>query len=132
MTRVQKITLKAVEAIAEKLKTLPEQKPEERQIGKQEAIAVLKNEIEAVRRRGYSFEQIAEYLKGGGLDIGSAALKSYLARAKAPSKANKVASKTKSKATTQGDPGRTQETSMETRIETGHGGFDVKSDRNEI
>ena len=39
-------------------------------------------EIEGLQRRGYSLEQIAEMLKGGGLIVSTPTLKSYLSRAK--------------------------------------------------
>ena len=44
---------------------------------------LLAREIEGLQRRGYSLEQIAEMLKGGGLVVSTPTLKSYLSRAKA-------------------------------------------------
>lgn len=134
MKRAQKVTLKTVEAIAEQLRGLPEQKPEQREVGKQEAVAVLKDDIEAVRARGYSYEQIAEYLKGGGLDIGGAALKSYLTRAKASVKAPaKPKPAPKAEARPKADSGAKMkaavEAKSETKSETGKGSFPVKPDR---
>ena len=49
---------------------------------KQEAVKLLAREIEGLQRRGYSLEQIAEMLKGGGLVVSTPTLKSYLSRAK--------------------------------------------------
>jgi hypothetical protein len=49
---------------------------------KQEAVKLLAREIEGLQRRGYSLEQIAEMLKGGGLDVSTPTLKSYLSRAR--------------------------------------------------
>jgi hypothetical protein len=49
---------------------------------KQEAVKLLAREIEGLQRRGYSLEQIAEMLKGGGLIVSTPTLKSYLSRAK--------------------------------------------------
>jgi hypothetical protein len=137
MGRAQKITLKALEVIAEKLRSLPELKPEQKEVGKQEAVAILKGEIVALRARGYSYEQIAEYLKGDGLDIGGAALKSYMTRANASDKASmKAPAKSrpspKSRATVKADPVAKAKATSGAVSEAGKGSFQVKPDRGEI
>jgi arginine repressor len=50
---------------------------------KQDAIKVLAKEIAALQKRGYTLDQIAETLRGEGLDITTPTLKSYLQRIKA-------------------------------------------------
>jgi hypothetical protein len=76
------LTLAKVEKIAEKLKKLPDPPATERKTTKQEAIRLLKREIVGLQRRGYSLEQIVGSLKGEGLSLSAATLKSYLSRAK--------------------------------------------------
>jgi hypothetical protein len=76
------LTLAKEEKIAEKLKKLPDPPATERKTTKQEAIRLLKREIVGLQRRGYSLEQIVGSLKGEGLSLSAATLKSYLSRAK--------------------------------------------------
>jgi len=58
---------------------------------KQEAVKLLAREIESLQRRGYSLEQVAEMLRGGGLVVSTPTLKSYLSRAKAARERGKEA-----------------------------------------
>jgi hypothetical protein len=72
-----------IEAIRAKLKTMPPPPVEAVDTTKQEAVRLLAREIAALQNRGYSLEQIADSLRGEGLDLSTPTLKSYLARAKA-------------------------------------------------
>ncbi|MEI6420586.1 MAG: protein mobC [Lentisphaerota bacterium] len=72
-----------LEAIAAKLKTMPVIEKKKQEHNKQDAIKVLAKEIAALQKRGYTLDQIAETLRGEGLDITTPTLKSYLQRIKA-------------------------------------------------
>jgi len=74
-------TIEKIEAIAEKFRNMPPPEPEKRLCSKQEAVAMLSKEIQALQKRGYKLEQIAEALRGEGLEITTPTLKSYLQRA---------------------------------------------------
>ena len=70
-------------AIAAKLKTMPVIEKKKQEHSKQDAVKVLAKEIAALQKRGYTLDQIAETLRGEGLDITTPTLKSYLQRIKA-------------------------------------------------
>ena len=70
-------------AIAAKLKTMPVIEKKKQEHSKQDAIKMLAKEIAALQKRGYTLDQIAETLRGEGLDITTPTLKSYLQRIKA-------------------------------------------------
>jgi hypothetical protein len=78
-----KYTTDQIEAVRSKMKDLPPIEKKKQQLGKSDVVKMLAKEIAVLRKRGYTFEQISEYLKGEGLDIGTPSLKSYLQRAKA-------------------------------------------------
>ena len=79
-------TAAQVEEIASKLKELPAIEPPPKDLTKQEVVKMLAKEIKSLQKRGYSLEQIASSLKGEGLDISTPTLKSYLQKAKTPTK----------------------------------------------
>jgi hypothetical protein len=71
-----------VEQLRSTLKAVPKVPAASLDTTKQDAVKLLAREIEGLQRRGYSLEQIAEMLKGGGLVVSTPTLKSYLSRAK--------------------------------------------------
>lgn len=75
-------TTEQIEAIAAKLHEMPAVEKKDQKHSKQEAIKRLAKEINAMKKRGYTLDQIAETLRGEGLDIAIPTLKSYLQRAK--------------------------------------------------
>jgi hypothetical protein len=79
-------TAAQVEEIASKLRELPTIEPPPKDLTKQEVVKMLAREIKSLQKRGYSLEQIANSLKGEGLDISTPTLKSYLQKAKTPTK----------------------------------------------
>lgn len=90
------IQLNTIEALRAKMKEAPEVAKEKRQVSKQEAIRELKRDIEAMKKRGYTLEDIAKFLTDGGMQITTPTLKSYLQRTradkpKAPKKAESFA-----------------------------------------
>lgn len=78
-----KFTTDQIEDMRSKLKDLPTIEKVKKEHSKAETVRMLSREIGTLQKRGYSLEQISEYLKGGGMDIGTATLKSYMQRAKA-------------------------------------------------
>lgn len=76
-------TVEKVEKVADKLRSLPPA-PEnkKREVSKQEAVKILADEITSLQKRGYTIEQIAELMRGEGLDFATPSLRSYLQRAK--------------------------------------------------
>lgn len=75
-----------IENISKKLRSMPPVEKAKRQMNKQEAIKLLVKEIKIMQNRGYSLDQIAETLRGEGLDISTHTLKIYLQRAKRTTK----------------------------------------------
>jgi hypothetical protein len=81
-----------VEQLRSTLKAVPKAPAASLDTTKQDAVKLLAREIEGLQRRGYSLEQIAEMLKGGGLVVSTPTLKSYLSRAKTTRERGKGAS----------------------------------------
>lgn len=80
------ITMKKVEELRQKLKAAPKVSPEKIEVTKTEAIGLLKGDIEAMQKRGYSLEAIAKFITDDGIEITTPTLKSYLQRAKKSTK----------------------------------------------
>ena len=84
-------TLGSAEEMAEKLRAIPAKDPSQRRLDKQGMVRQLASEILAVQQRGYTLEEVADSLRGYGLDITTPTLKNYLQRAKgAAGKPNKA------------------------------------------
>ena len=79
-------TVAQVEEIASKLRALPTIEPPPKDLTKSDVVKMLAKEIKSLQKRGYSLEQIASSLKGEGLDISTPTLKSYMQKAKTPTK----------------------------------------------
>ena len=75
-------TQEMIEAIAKKLRDMPPIEEKTKEYNKQDAVRILAQEINALKGRGYTLDQIAETLKGEGLDISTLTLKNYLQRTK--------------------------------------------------
>lgn len=76
-------TLESADRLAEKLRAIPAKDPSQRRLDKQGMVRHLASEILALQQRGYSLEEVAESLRGHGLDITTPTLKNYLQRTKA-------------------------------------------------
>jgi predicted DNA-binding protein (UPF0251 family) len=87
------ITVEQIETIAAKLRALPPIENKKRFVSKQESIKMLASEIDALRERGYTLEQVAELLTADHLEIGTSTLKSYLQRSQSSSKKAKIKGK---------------------------------------
>ena len=79
-------TTEQLETIGAKLRKLPDINKKKRQHNKKEAIRELARDIRSMRKRGYTLEQVAEALRGEGLDITELTLRNYLQQTKRPSK----------------------------------------------
>jgi hypothetical protein len=75
-------TVEMADRIAEKLRTLPPMDASKRRLRKQGVVQHLAREIAALQDRGYTLDQVAESLRGEGLEIATPTLKSYLQRSK--------------------------------------------------
>jgi methionine synthase II (cobalamin-independent) len=82
-----KYTTEQLEAIASKLRDMPQVEKKKQEHSKQEAVRVISKEIADLQKRGYTLDQISETLRGEGLSIATPTLKSYLQRAKPTKKA---------------------------------------------
>jgi hypothetical protein len=78
------VQFSTIDALRSKMKQAPEVVKEKRTISKQDAIRELKRDIDSMQRRGYTIEDIAQFLTEGGLPITTPTLKSYLQRVKGP------------------------------------------------
>ena len=124
------IQLDTIEAIRAKMKEAPVVAKEKRRVSKQEAIRELKRDIEAMQKRGYTLDNIAQFLTDGGMQITTPTLKSYLQRSKADKpKAPKNAGNFSDAKTTQHANQSTQQPAQSTaKTEVVKGGFAVKPD----
>lgn len=75
-------TVEMADRIAEKLRALPPMDASKTRLNKQGVVIHLAGEIAALQERGYTLEQVAESLRGSGLEITTPTLKSYLQRSK--------------------------------------------------
>lgn len=82
-------TIADVEKIRAAMRSLPEVQAEERAIGNQEAISQLSDDIAAMRSKGYTWEEVAEFFAKNGIAIKATTLKSYARRAGAGSQKSK-------------------------------------------
>lgn len=81
-----RITIATIDELRRKLDELPPQDSVKREVSKQEAVALLSDQVKALQARGYTIDEIAGLLTTGGLPLSVATLKSYLTRARTPSR----------------------------------------------
>ena len=77
-----KYSSEQIDAIAARLREMPAMEKRNPNYSKQQAVGLLIKEITALQKRGYTLAQIAEALRGGGMDIATPTLKNYLRRTK--------------------------------------------------
>src|SRR6185503_19729967 len=75
-------TLELAERLVENLRAMPPKAPSQRRLDKQALVKHLAEEIASLQQRGYTIEEVAESLRGHGLDITTPTLKNYLQRAR--------------------------------------------------
>jgi hypothetical protein len=78
-----RLTRAQIAQIAEKARKMPPAPAAEVNVTKQEAVRLLRPEIEGLQRKRYTMAQIAETFSGDGLELSTATLKSYMSRAQA-------------------------------------------------
>lgn len=100
-------TVESANRLATELRAIPPKDPGQRRLDKQGMVRLLAEEIIALQQRGYTLEEVAESLRGRGLEITTPTLKNYLQRAK--SKTEKR-SKSKPRATKPAGRGGAPET----------------------
>ena len=113
-----KYTKEKAQAIAKKLREMPPVEKKQN-LSKQEMVRLNAKEIQAMKKRGYTFDQIAHTLTEEGLPISTATLRNYLQRAKPAKKA--PAKKPGDTPTAARDVNRQADTSQETSTST----FDI-------
>ena len=122
-----KYTTEQIEAVRSKMKDLPPIEKKKQELGKSDVVKMLAKEIAVLRKRGYTFEQISDYLKGEGLDIGTPSLKSYLQRAKQASAPKPKVQASKDTPPAPPQPPKTSKTS-----DTPKGSFSPRPDSDDI
>lgn len=71
-----------IEKLKESLREKESQPVKKQQLSKLEAVKMLAGEIKELQKRGYTLEQVCEFLREGGIDISTPTLRNYLQRAK--------------------------------------------------
>ena len=79
-------TKEKLDGMSASLGKFPAIENRKRQYNKKEAIKLLAKDIASLRKRGYTLEQVAEALRGVGLDITERTLRNYLQQHKRPGK----------------------------------------------
>ena len=120
-----KYTIEQIEAVRSKFRELPPAEKKKQEFGKSDVVKMLAKEIVVLRKRGYTLEQISDYFKGEGMDIGTPSLKSYLQRAKA-------AAAPKPKASKDTPPAPPQAPQTPKTAETPKGSFSPRPDSDDI
>jgi hypothetical protein len=77
----EKHTVEAIDEMIAKLRLLPPKDPAKRKLDKQESVKRMAQELIALQERGYTLEEIADSVRGVGLNITTPTLKTYLQRA---------------------------------------------------
>lgn len=76
-------TTEEIKAVSAKLRALPTIDKHKRQHTKQETIELLAKDIQTLRHRGYTFDQVAAALRDAGIEITTSTLRNYLDRVRA-------------------------------------------------
>lgn len=71
-------TRSKIDAISKKMSELPELQADEILLSHKESISILSEDIAVLRKRGYGFEQIADFLRENDFEITASTLKTYL------------------------------------------------------
>jgi hypothetical protein len=77
-----RITVAQVDDLRRKLEELPPQESAKREVSKQEAVALMADQVAKLQQRGYAMDEIANFLTANGLPVSVQTLKSYLSRAR--------------------------------------------------
>ena len=74
----QSISEEVIAAVQKKMRKLPQKK--ERLLTKMETVAALRSDITGMQQKGYSLQEIAEYLAENGVKISAGTLRNYLGK----------------------------------------------------
>ncbi len=69
-----------IDAARAALRDLPPKRPDK--LTKRDAVLALKKEIDAMRKKGYDWQDVADKLRELGIDVAAASVRSYLASEK--------------------------------------------------
>ena len=97
-------TLETANRLIEELRAIPPKDPAKRKLDKQGMVRILANELVALQQRGYTIEEVAESLRGRGLEITTPTLKNYLQRTKSETEKRSKAPRRPARAAAQGAP----------------------------
>ena len=75
-------TLEDTNRVRELMRAAPEKAPNQRRTDKQAMVAEAIDDIEALQKRGYTLEEVAELWAKGGIEVTLPTFKSYLQRAR--------------------------------------------------
>lgn len=75
-------TLDDANRVRELMRSAPEKAPNQRRMDKQAIVAEVIDDIEAMQKRGYTLEEVAELWATGGVELTLPTLKSYMQRAR--------------------------------------------------
>jgi hypothetical protein len=75
-------TLEDANRLRELMRAAPDKAPNQRRMDKQAIVAEVIDEIEAMQKRGYTLEEVAELWAKGGFEVTLPTLKSYLQRSR--------------------------------------------------
>jgi len=75
------VTLEAIERIKARAALMPEKEATQRELSARAAVALVKKEVALLQQRGYTIENIAEFLAGEGLSLPAPTLRTYLQQA---------------------------------------------------
>jgi hypothetical protein len=68
--------------VRELMRAAPDKAPNQRRMDKQAIVAEVIDDIEAIQKRGYTLEEVAELWATGGVELTLPTLKSYMQRAR--------------------------------------------------
>jgi hypothetical protein len=125
------LTMKDIQALADKLAAAPDLPVEKRLLTKKDVVAELRPAIESLKARGYNYEQIAELLTNSGLKISFGSLRQYMAERQGGRKKRTKATTADAQVTTSAKPTKSSATSALPK-KTDGGTFTVKPDTDDI
>lgn len=87
------VTLEVIERIKARAASMPEKEATQRELSARAAVALVKKEVALLQQRGYTLDNIAEFLAGEGLSLPAPTLRTYLQQANKASTAKKTKAK---------------------------------------
>jgi hypothetical protein len=120
------LTREVIDNCAEMLRSMPRAPAATVNVTKQEAVKELAKEIASVQERGYTLAQIADALRGVGLDLTTPTLKNYLGRVRAGKPRRERPRKPSSDRSTTRESTRTEAAPMKAPAKSGKEAFLVK------